>query len=257
MDRVRLERLEKQLQVLLEEVRGALAPRRKLVRVIALLDKSASMHALTSDTIAGYNRFIREQVEDKSTETEVSLILFASPSNYRELYTNIPVGRVPELTEDVYIADGMSTALNDASHQAFSKYTRYPESINTDVAHVGVVITDGLENASKRYKKSDVVALMEQLKATGRFSFLFLGSHPDTWNEAESLGYAKLNSFQYSPTAAGLNDAYARVSRGLSNLKSSVSNGGPMASNSLLDPNSIGTVPDITGTIPTTAEGIE
>lgn len=241
-----MEQVEEQITGLLNELRDALSAR-KVVRVVVLLDKSQSMSKLTDHTIENYNKFIDEQRADRTTDTEITLVLFGSPADYLVVYEQRPIDQVKALDSSVYKADGLSTALNDATYQAFSGYQTRTDR---DVAYVGVVITDGQENSSRFRKKSEVTDLMDTLKKRGNFSFLFLGSHPEVWDDAKAYGYATLNSMSYSPDSTGTRRAFAGISRGLSHLKMSVSKGGPMMSESLLQE-------PVVESVPTPAEGAE
>jgi hypothetical protein len=130
----------------------------------------------------------------------------------------VPLAELPALTEQTYIANGGSTALNDAVMQTLDEYT----SLTTDAtANVVLVITDGQENSSK-HSRAQAIAVIDRLKAKGTWTFAYIGSDPSTWAEAGAYGFASGSTWTYTPTYGGTVSAYAIVSESMSSLRSLV-----------------------------------
>lgn len=232
-------RLELEIAKIKEEL-VKLAGTKKVVHVYAILDKSGSMASLTSDTIGGFNSFIAKQRADQSTELLVTLVQFASPDyivngtrfkgDYEASVREQPIAEVRELTTKDYIANGGSTALNDAIGKTLTGI-----NIKADDAYVVLVITDGYENDSREFKVHQVRDLIKSFEAKDNFTFVFIGSDPSTWNSAESYGTSRANTMSYSPDSAGVAASYTTASRGLSAMRSSVSSGGALSTQNFVD----------------------
>ena len=94
------------------------------------------------------------------------------------------------MTSDDYFAGGC-TALLDAIGGAINhignihKYAR-PEDIPAHT--IFVITTDGLENASRRYSKSDIKRMIERQRSKYGWEFLFLGANIDAVETAQHFG---------------------------------------------------------------------
>ena len=168
--------------------------------LVFVLDKSGSMWNVVEDTIGGFNSFIkRERENDKNTR--VTLVLF--DDEYKILYTRKPIDEVEELTSEEYFASGC-TALLDAVGRTIL-------SLDGEVADkvMFVITTDGLENASVEFKRSDVKKLIE----SHDWEFLFIGADIDSYAEASSLGISFNRTANYEKSADGVSSLFGSVSR--------------------------------------------
>ena len=131
---------------------------------VFLLDKSGSMEMRLSDTIGGFNSFVREQI---TLGGDLSLYTFSDACKCE--YRDVPIDKVPLLTVENYIPSG-NTALFDAMGQ-----------ILKDHKHIGtfVVLTDGQENASRKYTKAHIKDLIEH----SDLDVIYIGSDIDQAND--------------------------------------------------------------------------
>lgn len=152
-------------------------------RRIFLLDSSGSMEAVLSDTIGGFNSFVRSQVSLGGT---LSLYTFSDTCKCN--YRNVPIEDVKPLTQETYIPGG-STALYDAMGQVITENDLDKDgSLDTTL----VVLTDGHENSSRKYTKSHVKDL---IRFSGdRLNVIYIGVDI---NDAEDLGIQ--NTLEYTP----------------------------------------------------------
>ena len=163
---------------------------------------------MVRDTIGGFNSFI-EREREKNPNTHVTLVLF--DTEYNVLYTRKPIAEVEELTKNEYYADGC-TALLDAIGTTINRLDR---QVNNDVLFV--ITTDGLENSSREFSKSDI----KNMIANHNWEFLFIGADIDSYGEALTLGIDESHAANYEKTSAGLGalfdsvgDAHEEISRG-------------------------------------------
>ncbi len=182
----------------------------KDVDLVFLLDKSGSMYGAVSDTIGGFNSFI-EREREKNPNTRVTCVLF--DTEYNVLYTRKPITEVAELTKREYFADGC-TALLDAIGTTINRIDR---KVDNDVLFV--ITTDGLENSSREFSKSDI----KNMIANHTWEFLFIGADIDSYSEAYDLGIEESHAANYEKSACGLgalfdsvSDAHDEMTRGVS-----------------------------------------
>ena len=141
-----------------------------------VLDRSGSMHECVSDTLGGFNHFIEKQKTDNPSGT-VTLNLFAH--DYDTVYENTPIEKVQKLTTDTYFPRGQ-TALLDAIGNTIKK-------IETQEKPMVVIITDGYENASKKFTHAHVKDLISMKESLG-WNFVFLGANQDAIKVGGVLG---------------------------------------------------------------------
>lgn len=210
-------------------------PNENKTEIIAILDRSGSMASLTDDTIGGYNTFIKEQKEEEG-ECDVTLTIF--DTEYIIVYKGKPVKEVPELTKDVYFARG-STALLDAVGRTLqetgARLSAMPENERPGKVIV-LIITDGMENASREYTADQVKKMVEVQEKEYSWKFLFFGANMDAVNQARGIGIRADDSIKYGSGSVGTSNLYGGVSKGVrrmrrqSNTEWSASKGGPSLS---------------------------
>jgi hypothetical protein len=70
---------------------------------------------------------------------------------------------------------------------------------------LAVIVTDGLENSSRRISKEELARVIAEREARG-WTFIYLGANQDAWSEASRLGYsggASGQSVTYTATPSG------------------------------------------------------
>jgi len=161
-----------------------------------ILDKSGSMSQIRSDIIGSVNQFINDQkkVEDNSTFTFVTF-----SDNVETVYFKRPLFLAKNITEDDYKTSG-STSLFDAIGLTINKFEH-----DKDV--IMVIVTDGQENASRKYNRKEVVDMIAKYKNNG-WKFIYLSADVDTFKQGDSIGfgtsgYGSLASTGTCNTAAG------------------------------------------------------
>ena len=177
------------------------------VHIVCILDRSGSMSHLTSDTIGGYNSFIDKQRAEAGS-AKVTTVLF--DNKYETLYENVPIKDVKPLTSKEYYARG-TTALLDAVGMTimsvdgdFKKADVCPKSELV----VFMIMTDGLENASREFSRSAVKKLVSDAQEKYGWKFIFMGANIDSVAEAGSLGIRREAAMDYAADSAGVGAAY-------------------------------------------------
>lgn len=192
--------------------------KKDLIEIICIIDKSGSMHHLTSDTIGGFDNFIAEQ-KKLPGEARVTTVLF--DTNYRILYHSNPIESVPSLAES-YHADG-NTALLDAIGYTIKQMTEGFEGRAVDETPekvMLVILTDGEENSSKEYKKADIKTLIEEKANKDKWEIIYLGANQDAFVEAGKLGIAMSKTANFHATGQSVNASFNAMNMAATNYRS-------------------------------------
>jgi len=187
-----------------------------LTEIIAILDRSGSMHSLVTDTIGGFNAFLAEQ---KKATGKAKLTLVQFDDKYQIDYDGVDVQSVKDLNEQTYQPRG-STALFDAVGKTIvtvgERLSKLKEEERPGQV-IFLIITDGMENASKEF--TDRTKISDMVKhQTEKYSwtFTFLGGGDSAFSQAQSMGIHAANAYNYSANAAGTSNLYRNVSKGVS-----------------------------------------
>lgn len=177
------------------------------------------MAGLESDTIGGFNAMIEKQKKQPG-KAYVSTVLFDTSTTV--LHDRAELTTVKPMTADDYFAGGC-TALLDAIGGAINhignihKYAR-PEDIPAHT--IFVITTDGLENASRRYSKSDIKRMIERQRSKYGWEFLFIGANIDAIVTAESFGIEQSRAVNYHADKKGTEVLYDAISAPLTAMRS-------------------------------------
>lgn len=188
------------------------------MELVFILDRSGSMGGLESDTIGGYNSTLEKQKKASKGKVYVTTVLF--DDRYEMLYKDVPVSEVKPLTEDEYFVRG-STALLDAVGKTVTqlKNDRSRVSRNKRAGKVLIVIiTDGMENASREYTNAAVKRLIEAQKAD-KWEFLFLGANIDVAEAAGNIGIESERAVRYKSDSIGTQNNYKVLDKVINNYR--------------------------------------
>ncbi|MCR5026226.1 MAG: VWA domain-containing protein [Methanobrevibacter sp.] len=177
----------------------ALTMKQESIDIIFLLDRSGSMHGSEKDTIGGFNSFIKDQ-KKKEVQAKVTTILF--DHGYEVLYKRKDLYDIEELTETEYYVRG-STALLDAIGRTIITMER---EIDNEVLFV--ITTDGYENSSKEFTKSQIKNMIGNLS----WEFIYLGADINSYAEAAKIGIRNDRTANYEKTHDGINKMYDTIS---------------------------------------------
>lgn len=172
----------------------------KNLDLVFLIDRSGSMHGSESDTIGGFNSFI-EKEKAKDFDVKVTAILF--DHEYEVLYKRKDIDEVSKLTSDEYFVRG-STALLDAIGRTITALDR---EVSNKVLFV--IMTDGMENASVEFSKSQIKKMIDSRS----WEFIFIGADIDSYAEAAKIGIRKSRAANYRKSGEGIERLYNSVER--------------------------------------------
>jgi hypothetical protein len=177
-----------------------------------VLDRSGSMQAVKEDTEGGLKAFLAEQAAAPGTTT-VSLRQF--DDRYETVYEMVPLADVPDYT----LRPRGNTALLDAVGKTITTLGEALAAMPEDDRPgevVLVILTDGLENASREWSRDQVKAAITRQADDYQWRFVFLGADQDAFAAAGGMGIAVASTLSYGSdhTEAAMASAGAMVTRG-------------------------------------------
>lgn len=166
--------------------------------IVFLLDRSGSMSGIEKDTIGGYNSYINSQREKNM---KVTTILF--DGDYEVLYDRVDIDKVKKLTNKEYYVRGC-TALLDAIGKTIQRIDKKnPNKV------MFIITTDGYENSSRKYNKSQIKELIECHKD---WEFMYIGANIDSYAEGSSIGISEDNIANYKKSKFGVTKLFSALS---------------------------------------------
>ena len=193
----------------------------ELTLIAALLDRTGSMESSKKATEDGFNELISAQKADPGQ----AIVTLAQFDKYNDapvpefVYQNKAINDVPKLA---LIPRG-TTPLLDATG-AFITQIGQDLSELEDNHRPGLVIcvimTDGLENASREWTWESVQALIKQQSEVYNWKFMFLGANIDAVKVAGDMGIAGDAAITFNSTDYDANrSVYAATSANLSGMR--------------------------------------
>lgn len=185
--------------------------RESITHVAFALDESSSMLRDRFATIEGYNAQLdasRSQEKDVG-DLRFTDCRFSSEVSFPAVCKSIK--ELKNLTPETYDPDG-STSLYDALGETIAKLLSTEEIWLPTTACLVTLFTDGEENTSQTFSAAILREVLARLEATGRWTFLLLGSKASIGTLADVLAVDRRNVEGYDiSTAAGKTEAFSKV----------------------------------------------
>lgn len=180
--------------------------------VAIVLDQSGSMESCRQQTIDGFNEQVQVVKRDGNENTFVSLVRFNDHVDPK--FFNASLDQLSEITYSDYKPDGM-TAMYDAVGETITRLKNETDADCPENAYLLVIVSDGFENSSKKFKQRDIAEMVQSLTATGRWTFTYLGSNQDLSKLSQEMGIQTSNMAQYVSNQVGTAKAMKCASAGL------------------------------------------
>lgn len=177
------------------------------VHYILIVDRSGSMQSIRKDTEGGIHAFTDKQLEgaDGSRRT-VSLYQFDT------VHDTVHDFALLEKVKDYRLEPRGGTALLDACGFAIAevgkKLADMPEDERPGYVMV-VIATDGQENSSKEYTRTQVKKMITHQQETYDWRFTYIGANQDAFAEASSIGIPGASTLTYYGTSRSTGTAWA------------------------------------------------
>lgn len=187
--------------------------------LVFILDRSGSMSGLERDTIGGFNSLIQKQRKEKG-KCYVSCVLFDDVQEV--IYDRVPLNEVKKMTQKQYYARGC-TALLDAMGGAIRHIVNVHKYSKEEIGKtLFIIITDGLENSSKRYTYVTIKQMVERQKEKYGWEFIFIGANMDVIQEANKFGIDQAVRYACDEEGTALN--YSVLSENIIKMRTTVGN---------------------------------
>lgn len=187
--------------------------------LVFILDRSGSMSGLEKDTIGGFNSLIQKQRREKG-KCYVSCVLFDDVQEV--IYDRVPLNEVKKMTQKQYYARGCTAlldAMGGAIHHIGNVHKYSKEEIGKTLF---IIITDGLENSSKRYTYVTIKQMVERQKEKYGWEFIFIGANMDVIQEANKFGIDQAVRYACDEEGTALN--YSVLSENIIKMRTTVGN---------------------------------
>lgn len=187
--------------------------------LVFILDRSGSMSGLEKDTIGGFNSLIQKQRREKG-KCYVSCVLFDDVQEV--IYDRVPLNEVKKMTQKQYYARGCTAlldAMGGAIHHIGNVHKYSKEEIGKTLF---IIITDGLENSSKRYTYATIKQMVERQKEKYGWEFIFIGANMDVIQEANKFGIDQAVRYACDEEGTALN--YSVLSENIIKMRKTVGN---------------------------------
>lgn len=171
--------------------------------ICIVLDASGSMGDIEDDTKGSFNSFIKAQ---KAAEGKTVLDIYQFSGEVRRIVEHVDLASFSDDLMARYTCSGC-TALNDAVCTAIDtlgqefaamKEEDRPENV------LMVIITDGFENASRKFSSSDVKERIRHQREKYNWEFQYLAANQDAFATGSAMGIAADNCAAFAATPTGM-----------------------------------------------------
>lgn len=158
--------------------------------ILIVLDASGSMSSIQDDIKGSFNEFLKKQREEPG-KTVFDLYQFSDEA--KRIVRSADLAKFRDDLMAKYVCTGC-TALNDAVCTAIDtigrEFSGMPEAERPE--HVlCVIITDGMENASREFTTKDVRDRIKHQQDVYSWDFRFLAANQDAFEAGESIGLSE------------------------------------------------------------------
>ena len=179
--------------------------------ICIVLDASGSMAEIERDTKGSFNSFIKEQKE-AGGKTVFDLYQFSDQP--KRIVEHVDLATFNDDLMKKYRCSGC-TALNDAVCTAIDTLGKEFAQMKEDdrPEHVMfVIITDGMENASRQFSSADVRKRIQEQTEVYKWDFQYLAANQDAFASGEALGVSHDNCVSWHACKAGIEDVCGKMS---------------------------------------------
>ena len=158
-----------------------------------VLDKSGSMDSIREATISGFNEFKNDQAREDGTAF-FTLTLF--DTEFKTVVSAVPLNDVYDLTRERYVPSGMTALYDTIAHTM--KLTDEFVAKNHPKQVLFVIMTDGLENASREIDRDQLSAMISDRQGNAGYEFIYLGANQDSFAVGRSIGLRPGRTIDYA-----------------------------------------------------------
>ena len=200
----------------------------KETHYLLIVDASSSMNPLTKSTISGVNEQIDsiKQLEKEFPNQKYNMSFIHFSDSVTIEYANRQSSALEHISESNYRCSGMTALLDAIGVGVRNLNEKIGDKIASgEAAAVVVIITDGEENASREFDGPKVKSIIEELQATNRWTFTFVGANIDSISTASRYGIDVKNVMQFSGDELSNKKVYASMTKSFKSRAMSMDSG--------------------------------
>jgi hypothetical protein len=186
-----------------------------LTEIACVIDRSGSMSSIATDAIGGFNTFLDSQ-KRLPGQARLTLVLFNE--DYTAVCESADIQSIAPLDHTTYVPTG-TTALLDAVGRTIDELGARLAGISETERPGKVlfaILTDGLENSSRRFTLQDVSDRIRHQSEKYRWEFVFLAANQDAIATASRMSIRSDASYNFAPTSHGMRRACAELNNRVS-----------------------------------------
>lgn len=196
-----------------EALAQAMSGKTPTTHIAIVLDASGSMSSIKQQAIELFNDQVNTVKKNPDPKTTITFTTFGYHSLANVEKFGVELDKLDKLTNENYTPDGM-TPMYDGIGMTIDKIERELVDENDDYAVLVIIVTDGMENASKDYTGQQVAERIKRLQGGGRWTFTFLGANIDVEKMGQALNLHAKNIMSYESYPIGTRVGAAATSRG-------------------------------------------
>lgn len=168
------------------------------VKLILVIDASSSMSSTKKETVDAVESLLEEHKHLKDAKVRFQIYSFSS-----SVKTLVPITKLKEYEkgtfQNIYSPHGM-TALYDAIGLAVVENRDDVKYSKTSL----IILTDGQENASQEYTKTDIKELLTKVQDNLGWDVTYLGANMSNFDSyVDSIGIKFGKSIAFDPNQSG------------------------------------------------------
>lgn len=175
--------------------------------IVFVLDETGSMDFAKDGTISGFNEYVNS-MKKYGNKVRMTLTKFNS-SKTDIVCSSTPIKDVSELNASNYQPTDC-TPLYDAIGNSIVNTDSFLVKKADAPAVLFVIMTDGLENASRVYDRMKVFDMIKERKEKG-WTFVFLGANQDSYTTSGAISVDSGNAMDFASTNSGVRVACASL----------------------------------------------
>lgn len=158
-------------------------------------DRSGSMQDGWEEALSGFKEFVRNLQQDSEKDKTVEY-LFSLTTFDTVVDTPIIAKAIADVPLDALVKFGPRgyTALYDAVGTTIKNTEDNSHGADKIIV---VIVTDGQENSSSEWSKEKLHQSIDAKLSLGNWTFTYLGTQPETWNDAGTIGVALGSTVSY------------------------------------------------------------
>ncbi len=184
-----------------------------LTDITIVVDRSGSMQNMASESSHGINQLIKDQTNQPG-EAVVTLYEFNNAS--RKVFGPVSSAEAPEYQMNAVGNTALLDALGAAINDTGKRLSEMQESDRPGKV-VFVIVTDGEENASRRFTRGKIRDMIQHQESKYGWGFQYLGANQDAFREGAAIGISPSTISGYS--VQNTQSMYNTVSKSLSRAR--------------------------------------